>query len=249
MATFGVAAAGILLLAAAGSRSSNVGLANTGAAIATGAIAYDGTTQVSKAIKAAEAATRSVENHIYQPFSIPGKMFQRRWVTLDFSDGGEGSPVAQLSFRTKYLRSLRQICEDINDVRKKSTPTRPKAKDDGITKLFKKLFTLISYAEASLTVDTPEIESCTDMTNSEVHKLLTTDKNHSVYNQLIQEQMDSLKKEIADKIKNKNSQCEVDFIDVPNLFVGGGVFEEKPGKFELPEGRAIQSARIKDRIY
>lgn len=170
---------------------------------------------------------------------------------LDFSNDTDGSPFTMTSNRIENDRQIRKLCLAIIKKRKESPPANPQKKNDGVTKIFKKLLNSFGFSEASASVK-PELEpdpdphqyarpatfdmkSCNDMTNGEVYQLLVTDKNLAVYNQLIQNKMDSLKKEITIKIKNKNSRCEVDFIDVPNLFLGQLV-EKSPGKYELPSG-------------
>ena len=81
MTSLGVAAVGILAMAAGA--KSNSDLKYIGAATTVGAAVYDGGRQISRDRNAAQESNRVPESHLYQPFSIPGKMFQRRWIVLN----------------------------------------------------------------------------------------------------------------------------------------------------------------------
>ena len=55
------------------------GLTAAGLTLAT-LSAIDG---IKKSVRSSEQADKVPENHLYQPFSVPGKMFLRRWILLN----------------------------------------------------------------------------------------------------------------------------------------------------------------------
>lgn len=69
--------------AVAGAKSNNAALGTVGTVTFLGTYAWAVTDVIRQSYKAAEQSEKVPENHIYQPFSVPGKMFLRRWVLLN----------------------------------------------------------------------------------------------------------------------------------------------------------------------
>ncbi len=68
-------------------------------------------------------------------------------------------------------------------------------------------------------------DACASITNAEVVNAVNKDKQIKEFNEGIQKEMNQLKVTIAQKLKRKMPQCHVDFIDVPNLFIGGAAIK------------------------
>ena len=69
--------------AIAGEATDNKGLAAAGVITVTGTYAWAATDVILQSRKSAEQSQKVPENHLYRPFSVPGKMFLRRWVLLN----------------------------------------------------------------------------------------------------------------------------------------------------------------------
>lgn len=166
---------------------------------------------------------------------------------MDFSNGRGGSPSELAIRRSNEYRGLRNLCrkaiEDRNSPRQDRDNNDRTKPTKGVTKLFELKSLFISEAHAGVSrVRGPsggEPEDCANMTNGEVYRLLTSDNELKVFNQLVQEKMDSLKTEVSQKLKSKLPQCEPDFIEVPDVFFGGMPVEKEKGKYELPEGMGL----------
>ncbi len=76
-------------------------------------------------------------------------------------------------------------------------------------------------------------KACYTLTNAEILKGLTKNHDLTVIREAIEKKMVALKKDIAEKLKLKFPRCETDFIDAPYIYDGIGVYESKPGVFEI----------------
>lgn len=83
-------------------------------------------------------------------------------------------------------------------------------------------------------------DQCAQMTNAEAYKLITQDEQFKKYNQLVQSKMNSLRGDVQSQLKNRFPQCQVEIVDVPNLFFGTELVK-KSGGDELPlaQGNSI----------
>lgn len=78
----GLTAAGAVAMGV-GSKNDDSALVAAGALTVVGTYAWAVTDVIRQSYQAAEQSEKVPENHIYQPFSVPGKMFLRRWVLLN----------------------------------------------------------------------------------------------------------------------------------------------------------------------
>lgn len=80
-----------------------------------------------------------------------------------------------------------------------------------------------------------------DLTNSEVAEYLGTKNVYATYNEIVQKHMIQLKKTISQKLKSRLPQCEVKFLDMPQLFTGGGeaLVRKNPIELANKSGEAI----------
>lgn len=143
----------------------------------------------------------------------------------------------------------RKICRlSVEESKKSSQPGSPTTTPQprkGSTKLFFELLKdkILGSSEAragatSLTPDDPDEEAksdCPNLTNGDVARLLTNDQNAREYNEEVQREMDALKQDLKSKLKSKLPQCTPDFIDAPDLFMGGAVIRNPDGTVDLPE--------------
>jgi len=83
-------------------------------------------------------------------------------------------------------------------------------------------------------LNSDDLEDCSKLDNSDISDLFRNNRELSEYNKLIQIEMDNVRNEIRKKIKDKAPNCEPDFIEVPNLFIGGRPFINDDGALELP---------------
>ncbi len=67
----------------AGGGSNNPALATAGLATMAGATAWSAATAIQSSYDGAERVEQTPENHIYQPFAVPARMFMRRWVLMN----------------------------------------------------------------------------------------------------------------------------------------------------------------------
>lgn len=163
---------------------------------------------------------------------------------LNFSPRSDSSARDLAVRRSNEYRGLRLLCRKNIEQRSRTRnpenqgPTRPTR---GVTKLFDLRNLMIPMAFAGVTVRGPsggEPEDCSNMTNDEMYRLFTQDEELKDYNELVQTHMDSLRTEIQSKIKNKLPQCNIDFIEAPDLFFGGQIVQGRNGK-ELPNGMGL----------
>ena len=82
MLQLGLATAGAVA-SASGTQDNNSALAVAGAVTLIGTYAWAVTDTIQQSYKSAEQSEKVPENHLYQSFSVPGKMFLRRWVLLN----------------------------------------------------------------------------------------------------------------------------------------------------------------------
>ena len=166
---------------------------------------------------------------------------------MDFSSGRGGSPSELAIRRSNEYQGLRNLCrniiEDRSNQRRDHDNKDRSERTKGFTKLFELKSLFISEAHALAVVvrgpNDGEPEDCANMTNGEVHRLLTSDDELKIFNQLVQQKMDSLKAEINQKLKNKLPECNPDFIEVPDVFFGGMPVELENGNYELPDGMGL----------
>lgn len=160
---------------------------------------------------------------------------------MDFTKGREGRPSELAVRRSNEYRGLRSLCRKVIEERSRPKPDNNNSAKPtkGVSKLFDIKGLFISEAQAGVeSIRGPnggEPIDCANMTNGEVYRLLTSDHELKVYNQLVQENMDTLKKEVNQKLKSKLPQCEPDFIEVPDVFFGGMPVEKAKGQYELPK--------------
>lgn len=77
---------------------------------------------------------------------------------------------------------------------------------------------------------------CSYITNSEAYEVLKQDEDLKIYNELIQKQMDLLKLDVTQKLRKKFPACDIDVIDVPEIFFGGAPVKLVSGDVSLPAG-------------
>lgn len=82
MAMGGVALAGTAV-ALAGLKDGNADLVKAGSTAILASEVWAVSEVVSQSLRNAEGAEAVPENHLYHPFSVPGKMFVRKWVLLN----------------------------------------------------------------------------------------------------------------------------------------------------------------------
>lgn len=82
MVRLSLLAAGTLAIVA-GSRNSSSSLSSVGAVVNSAVITAETVDEVKQSIHQAEQSEKIDSNHLYTPFSIPGRMFMRRWVLLN----------------------------------------------------------------------------------------------------------------------------------------------------------------------
>ncbi|MES2769576.1 MAG: protein-arginine deiminase family protein [Bdellovibrionota bacterium] len=86
--------------------------------------------------------------------------------------------------------------------------------------------------------ESPALENCENLSNKDVYRILTEDSELKIYNQLIQEQIDNLKKDVLAKLQKALPACKIDALDVPNIFYGGQPVKTSKNKYILPHGMA-----------
>lgn len=110
----------------------------------------------------------------------------------------------------------------------------------GVSKIFEFKKIILNEALAGSVVSiagdkqASDSADCSRLSNAEIFQIFSQDKDLRIYNELVQEKMDNLKKEVTEKLKRKFPQCEVDVIDTPDLFFGGAPVEKEKDKYELP---------------
>jgi hypothetical protein len=84
-----VAAVGAVAAIATSKSESNTGKAvnATGGALVAGALSYALVDTISNSRTIANSPKKVPENHIYQPFSVPGKLFIRKWLLINRPSG------------------------------------------------------------------------------------------------------------------------------------------------------------------
>lgn len=82
MALGGLATAGTVALVA-GAKNNNSNLVNAGGAAILTSELWGLTDIVNESLRTAEGVQTVPENHLYHPFSVPGKLFIRKWVLLN----------------------------------------------------------------------------------------------------------------------------------------------------------------------
>lgn len=137
------------------------------------------------------------------------------------------------------------VCRKYLDMKRKkqNRQNNPIRSTNGVSKVFdfiKMLYpdafagaTVVDYGDESLHLE------CFTMTNGEAYNLFTKNDDFREYNELVQEKIDELKSNIKNKLKERLPQCNVDFIEAPDLFYGGPVVENEKGKKELPNNKGL----------
>lgn len=97
-----VAAAGAVAMIS-GIKDDNSNLYNLGATALLASDVWNSTDVINQSIRHAEGVESAPENHLYHPFSIPGKMFTRKWLLLN-------KPVNQVI--TKLVVEIESIDND-----------------------------------------------------------------------------------------------------------------------------------------
>jgi|GEM_PF-1890556 len=128
-----------------------------------------------------------------------------------FLDFAGNIPVA--NERVKKYRGLRLLCEAVKQLQPTSAGTQQKIKLHAAT-----LHPKRSVADQN--AETPVPDECLQITNGDVAEVLRTNANFGDYNHLVQLQMNALKTELAAKLGAKFPQCQIDFVDAPDLFFG-----------------------------
>lgn len=82
MAALGVAAAGTAV-AVAGAKNKNANATKGGLIALYGTTGYMAGRDLSKAKSNVESAQKVPSTHLYHPFSVPGKMFMRKWILMN----------------------------------------------------------------------------------------------------------------------------------------------------------------------
>jgi hypothetical protein len=83
------AQSGLILAGAVLSGSSNKDVATAGALAGVGGVAWAVSDAIKYSLREAEGTKAVPENHLYHPFAVPGKMFNRRWVVVNIPPGQE----------------------------------------------------------------------------------------------------------------------------------------------------------------
>lgn len=146
---------------------------------------------------------------------------------LSFSSRSQESPGELTSRRIREHYGLNLICrkwlEKKNDSQGPGESRSNKTK--GITKHFN--FPRFSFFNKAFAEERVKGDECSQMTNEDVYRLFSEDKNFKDYNQLVQAEMDRLKGDIQLKLKKKLPACNLDFVQVPDLFFGGELVEDE----------------------
>jgi hypothetical protein len=69
--------------AASGSQSNNSNLASAGVIVLAGSYVWAVSDVISSSLRNAESVDKVPQNHLHQPFSVPGKMFLRKWILFN----------------------------------------------------------------------------------------------------------------------------------------------------------------------
>lgn len=83
----GLSAAGTAI-ALSGAKNDNKAAIVGGAALIIGTSAWAVSDVIVQSYSAAQQSEKVPENHLYRPFAIPGKMFQRKWVLMNKPSNG-----------------------------------------------------------------------------------------------------------------------------------------------------------------
>ncbi|MBT4763058.1 MAG: hypothetical protein HOO06_15295 [Bdellovibrionaceae bacterium] len=142
-----------------------------------------------------------------------------------------------LSTRAYYHRGISHFCNAALDLIEDEVITEKKSPNT--SKIDFKLINFFinrAYAGVTLSFAKPlkELTDCHNMTNKHILKVLTSNNTLlKKYNELIQQKMDDLKKQLTAKLKKRLPSCTPDFIDVPDIFFGGQAIQKKDGTLEL----------------
>lgn len=153
---------------------------------------------------------------------------------LDFSAKASESATAVTIRRTREYEGLSQLCLAKANLGSPSIkPTTPAAPTKKVTQLID-LFWWPAHADPNPYYGT----DCANMTNGDVLRVLTSDSDSDLkrYNELVQQEMDNLKRDVAERMKEKFPNCNIDIVDTPDLFFGGHVVKGPNGD-ELPHQR------------
>lgn len=95
---------------------------------------------------------------------------------------------------------------------------------------------------------------CLKMTNLEVAEVLKNPRSEiGAYNRQIQIELNTFKEELKKKIlakfaKNGSFRCELDFLEVPQIFTGGFVINEKPPRLQRGLGKSLVPSPVNSLI-
>lgn len=158
---------------------------------------------------------------------------------LDFSNIRGLQSGSLVKDRINGASGTQKLCKEIKYLREFPDIHKDSKTEQGVSQLFKIEHLLFTKAHAGGYVSdlVNNDFGCDNMTNDEVYQAFSTIPDLKIYNQVVQEKMDALKLEVAKKLKAKFPQCETDFIDFPNLFIGGAMVMNANGKYELPMGQ------------
>ena len=167
---------------------------------------------------------------------------------LDFTNGRGGTPQELSLRRSNEYRGLRQMCSkrlQQQQFRQKENRSSP---GKAVSKLFNLAFLDLAYAGVELAnirgPEGGEPSDCNTISNAMAHFLFTQDEELKKYNLLVQEKLDALKDDVQKKLKSKNPSCDVDILELPDLFFGGRPVQKLKRKFSQmsdPEKRLVDT--------
>lgn len=166
---------------------------------------------------------------------------------FDFSPAANENKTQTTTRRIRQSPALHQLCAlHLEQLAKRRgpAPSSPRSRSGGQSWLRWLLRPELAQSSGSLgssTGSTPaaqkeNLDLCSQMSGQEAYSALIQNEDLRNYNKLVQDQMNQLKADLRQKLQRKLPQCQVDLIDVPNLFAGGAPVQG-PNGLELPKKR------------
>lgn len=163
---------------------------------------------------------------------------------MSFPNPRGGTPRETAARRVSSYEGLMEICDKVMTLRNGGGPLPSPAPQQGPTpepsgsgrgvSLNFNLQMLLLGSNAVASDSPPDRSQCTNMTNREVAQVLTQDPDLSRLNNIIQERMNGLKRDITEKISRRIPGCTPDFLEMPDVFFGASPVRQANGTYTLP---------------
>ncbi len=160
---------------------------------------------------------------------------------LDFPEVPGESPAVTKTRRSSQHEPLSRFCGIANS--QSSPPKSPGRRQNELPPVMRGVWNLLFFPWAQADTGGPDPTlGCSSSTNQAVVSAWDRDAGQlRSYNELVQAEMDRLRELLHGKLKERFPQCEPDFIDLPNLFMGEALVEGENGARSLPRhtGKSI----------